>query len=222
MKGPTIGQGLTNVFSNLLFRTYVGADSNNCYAYALDHYDTKQGHKLQPGELSGQYNANNDANTTSCSIVTTRAMADAAHMGWKLTPTSSSTRCPKGYHIMAVSAPGRDYHWYRKHTDVLYRIKHPRTVASVAKEFGVSPKNIHVPKSGNKASKKTSPSKKLQEDDVILVRGANVWSHKRGLSDEGPILKDSCGKFIKDPSKACRDYGYLDYHTVCKTFCLQK
>lgn len=205
-----------NHYSNLLYRTKVGRFSNNCYAYALDHYDTKQGHKLQPGDLSGY---STPIDLSSCKDIIQRAKDDAARMGWTLTPATSTTRCPKhGYLIMLVLWPRGDYHWYRKHSDVLYRVKHPRSIASIAKEFGVAPSAIDIPKYPDATNTDT-----VTEGALILIRGANVWSHKRGLSEEGPLLHDACGKVIKDPGASCRDYGYgTNYHKVCQTFCFKK
>lgn len=44
------------------------------------------------------------------------------------------------------------------------------------------------------------------------------WEHKRGLTP--PTTKDACGKRIKNPLKACRNYGdSYDYKEPCATFC---
>lgn len=200
-----------DTYSNLLYRSPTGRTSNNCWAYAIDHYDTEQGVKLQPGELSGK---DTDIDLSTCDDIIQRAIQDAKAMGWTLTPSSPSTQCSKhDYHIMAVLAPNRDYHWYRSHKHVLYRVQTPRNKASLAKEFGVPMSSINIP----------GPDTNMANTgDLVLVRNANVWSHKRGLSEDGPLLKDACGKFIKNPADACRAYPGLNYSVVCKTFCMRK
>jgi len=200
-----------NTYSNLLYRSPTGRASNNCWAYAIDHYDTEQGIKLQPGELSGK---TSPMDLSTCDDVVQRAIDDATAMGWTLTPSSPSSTCSKHhYHIMAVLAPDRDYHWYRFHKNVLYRVQTPRSKGTIAKEFGVPETNVQIP----------GPDENMANTgDTVLVRDARVWSHKRGLSEDGPLLKDACGKFIKNPAKACRAYPGLDYSVVCKTFCLSK
>ena len=199
-----------DTYSNLLYRSPVGRSSNNCYAYAIDHYDTEQGNKLQPGELSGK---DSPMDLSDCADLVQRAINDAKSMGWILTPSNVNSKCSKNqYHVMAVLSPDRDYHWYRHHKHVLYRIQTPRSIRAIAREFGVPEKDVHIPGDPSKAN----------AGDLVLVRNAHVWSHKRGLSEEGPLLKDACGKFIKNPAKACRAYPGLNYSVVCQTFCLNK
>ena len=55
---------------------------------------------------------------------------------------------------------------------------------------------------------------------LLLARGANLYSHKRGLAT-GPLLEDSCGRHIKDPDLACRDYGDLKYTKSCGGICVR-
>jgi hypothetical protein len=200
-----------DTYSNLLYRSPVGTNSNNCWAYAIDHYETEQGNKLQPGELSGK---TTPIDLSDCSDIVQRAIDDAKSMGWTLTPTDApnGTCTNTRYHITVVLAPNRDYHWYRFHKHVLYRVNTPRSRKTIADEFKVPEASVHIPGDPTKANK----------GDLVLVRNANVWSHKRGLSEDGPLLKDACGKFIKDPATACRAYPGLNYSIVCKTFCLDK
>jgi hypothetical protein len=151
----------------------------------------------------------------NCDDLIARALADAKSQGWDLEVVSQKQhQCNKGsYKIVAVLAPGNDFHWYRHHRDLLYRVKRPRTIRELAAEFRVPVEAITIP--GN--------SRHARVGDIALIKNANVWSHKQGFSSDGPLLKDACGKIIKDPSAACRSYGNgLNYTVVCATFCFRK
>jgi hypothetical protein len=58
-------------------------------------------------------------------------------------------------------------------------------------------------------------------DFHFFRQGPNgYWEHKRGLTP--PTTKDACGRRIKNPLKACRNYGdSYDYKVPCATFCRQ-
>jgi hypothetical protein len=200
-------------YSNLLYSNPVGTRQNNCYAYAINYYKNSGDKKLQPGDLAG---IRGDIDLGNCDDLVRRALADAKKMGWDLVYAGNSDVCAPGhYKIVAVLAPNADFHWYRYHKDVLYRVKTPRTVSDLASEFGVPVSRIDNP---GRASKS-----KIKSGTLVLIRGANVWSHKQGFSGDGPLLKDACGKIIKDPREACRSYGSdLNYSVVCGFFCLKK
>jgi hypothetical protein len=202
-------------YSNLLYGSRVGTGQNNCYAYALDVYKDSGDAKLQPGDLAG---LDGNVDLKNCDNLVARALADGRAMGWDLRYVGCETRggaCSQrgAYMIVAVVAPDNDFHWYRHHKDLLYRVQTPRTLRDLAAEFDVRPDQIAIPGDPENAA----------TGDLVLVRGANVWSHKQGFSPTGPLLKDACGKVIKDPALACRDYGGgLNYKKVCGAFCLRK
>lgn len=197
-------------YSNLLYANPIGTRQNNCYAYALNYYRNSGDDKLQPGDLAG---IPGYVDLRNCNDLVRRALADGRKMGWNLKYTGNSDTCSTGYYkIAAVLAPDSDFHWYRFHKDVLYRVKTSRTAAELAKEFGVDVSQVNVP----------GPSIRAEPGALVLIRNAGVWSHKQGFSGDGPLLKDACGKFIKDPRKACRAYEGLNYSTVCGFFCLKK
>ena len=202
-------------YSNLLYGNPVGTGQNNCYAYAINYYKNSGDDKLQPGDLAG---IRGNLNLSNCKDLVRRALADGRAMGWDLRYVGNAPAaddvCPKDhYKIVAVLAPNEDFHWYRFHKDLLYRVKTPRTAGDLAAEFGVPTSKIYIPGLRNRA----------EDGTLVLVKGANVWSHKQGFSGDGPLLRDACGKIIKDPRKACRSYGSgLNYSVVCGAFCLQK
>lgn len=200
-----------DTYSNLLYGNPVGTGQNNCYAYAINYYKNSGDDKLQPGDLAG---IQGPLDLSSCDDLVQRALADGRAMGWDLQYIGNRDSCPAGhYKIVAVIAPNEDFHWYRFHKDVLYRIKTPRTAETIAAEFGVPKTSVFVP----------GKARHAPAGSMVLIRGACVWSHKQGFSTDGPLLRDACGKLIKDPRTACRSYGKtLNYSVVCGAFCLQK
>ena len=203
---------MINTYSDLLYSNPVGTRQNNCYAWAINHYRNHGDEKLQPGDLAKMHGS---VNLKNCDDLVRRALADAKSQGWDLNVvTDRNQRCSQGsYKIVAVLAPGNDFHWYRHHRDLLYRVKTPQTIRDLATKFSVPSSAITVPGRSDSA----------HVGDIALIKNANVWSHKQGFSSDGPLLKDACGKIIKDPVDACRSYGNgLDYKVVCATFCFRK
>jgi hypothetical protein len=200
---------MSDLYSDLLYGTSLGTRQNNCYAWAIDYYKNSGDSKLQPGDLAGMRGG---VNLSSCSDLVSRALADAKSMKWDLRVLKDSDQCPRGsYKIMAVLAPNEDFHWYRHHRDMLYKIKTPRSRTDVAKEFDVPVCAVQA------------ASEQLNVGDLVFIKDANVWSHKQGFSPDGPLLRDSCGRLIKNPATACRKYGgRLNYSRVCATFCFKK
>lgn len=200
-----------NTFTNLVYGSAQGTRNNNCYAWAIRHYRESGNNKLQPGDLSGT-----SGGDMTCKNLTRQALADAAKEGKKMKKVGFlHGKCDKSkYGVMLFLDPGRDYHWYRQHRHVLYRVKTPTSVKALAKRFRVKQKDIRAPDA--------APGGDITSGTLVLIRNAWVWSHKRGLSNEGPVLVDSNGELIFDPKKAARDYGSLNYTTFCASFCRQK
>jgi hypothetical protein len=199
----------------------VGKKNNNCQAYALDYYQDSGGHKLQPGDFARDAGLlkTDSLDLTSCNDVIKKMLLDAKANGDELIPVDPDAPCPIGSQkIMLVIAPDRDFHFYRYHRDLVYRVKTSRTVANLAAEFGVTPDDVSVA-----GLVDPTPAAAVPRDAKAYIRKARVWSHKQGFSPEGPILTDACGKLIKDPRTACRNYGGdLNYSTTCPVLCFIK
>lgn len=198
--------GSEEPFTDLTYGTPRGRGNNNCYAYAIDSYRNAGASKLQPGNLSLRNGA--AMNLSSCDAITTRAMADLKNRGYAAPPESA---CKKGYYkVMAFLAPGNDYHWYRQHKDALVRLTtEVPTVAALARSMGVPSSRIYA------------PSARPRVGDVVLVKDAKLWSHKQGHAT-GPLLKDACGKAIRDPRVACKKYTEeLNYTQFCGAMCVK-
>ena len=127
----------------------------------------------------------------------------------------ANEKCKKGYFkVMMFVSPGRpmnyirqgDFHFYKQHGMVEYKIKPGDTIKAVAKFF-------KVPESRVKKGGQFKVGKRV-------IFKANVFSHKRGWAT-GPLLTDAKGKAITDPRKASRDYPGLNYEKYCSSFCVK-
>jgi hypothetical protein len=185
-----------------------GKRSNNCYAYAMNDYRAYRQQKSVIGDRSGLSKLPHTY--THCKDLARRLISDNPKKVYKAKATS---KCKPGYYkIMMVVAPNNkygnhrgDFHFYKQHGEVSYKIKATDTYASVARFFG-------VPYSRVRSSGPLIPGRRLRFK-------ANTWSHKQGWAT-GPLLTDACGKSIKDPRKSCRKYGY-DYSKYCNSFCVK-
>jgi len=187
-----------------------GKRSNNCYAYAVNDFRPHRFVKSVPGAKVGK---NGNHTYTHCKGLSDRVIADNPKKVYK---TKATTKCKPGYYkIMMVVAPSNkygnstgDFHFYKHHSKLEHTIKAGDTYASIARTYGVP--YSRVLKAGG--GKPVKPGRKIQF-------AVNLFSHKQGWAT-GPLLKDSCGKLIKDPRKACRKYGY-NYSKYCSSFCVK-
>lgn len=198
---PAGARSSLETYTDLVYGSPRGIGNNNCYAYAIGHYRDDGGEKLQPGDLSP--GKQKPLDLAGCESLRRRVAADLGPDARSLKPGAS---CGPGWHAAhAYLDPGKDYHWYRKHKDVLVRQPGGVRPTSLARRLGVRRDQVEVPDSSA---------------SLALVRGAGLYSHKRGLST-GPLLEDSCGKPIRDPDAACKDYGDLKYTKSCGAFCVR-
>lgn len=199
--------GSEETYTNKVYGSNKGRKNNNCYAWAIGHYRNSGGVKLQPGDLA---KLSGNLSLKSCKDLKKRALADSKAPGQKaMYVVKANAPCGKGYYkVMAFLDKQTDYHWYRQHKDIMYHVKAGNSLTSIANKMGVPPKKV------------LASNKRLNPDDVVYVKNADVWSHKQGFAT-GPLLEDACGKIIADPRKACRDYGPYNYKTFCGAYCVQ-
>lgn len=128
-------------FTNRRWSTKKGVGSNNCYAYAVGDYEAYRWQKSIPGDRSGL--SNKGHNYTSCKGLANRVVSDNPTKVYK---ARANERCKKGYYkVMMFVSPGRpvnyirqgDFHFYKQHGVVEYKIKPGDTIASVAKFFKI-------------------------------------------------------------------------------------
>lgn len=188
--------GSEETFSELVYGTTRGRLGNNCYQWAIDAYSDRANFKLQPGEIAG---IETDIDLSDCRDIKRRVLAD---LKGDVYSANADKPCRKGfYKIMNVLAKNSDYHWYKQNRDVLVRAGRHRA-EDIARTFRVPVANVAMGRIH------------------ALVVGADVWSHKQGNAT-GPLLHDACGKIIKDPRKACRDYPVYKYDTFCSAYCVR-
>lgn len=176
----------------------------NCYSFALNEATPDE--KLQPGNLASNRDRRSPAMSrdpaSSCAAIAAQMRLDSKGSG-RSYESNATSKCRAGYYkIATVLAPGSDFHYYRQVGDVSFRPARGATRASISEAFGVPVSGVTVRRTG-----------------MATVRRPGVWAHKRGLAT-GALLGDSCGKPIKDPRKACRDYGNLDYKKFCGFWCV--
>ena len=202
--------GSESRYTNRRWSTPTGIGNNNCYAYAVGDYESYRWQKSIPGDRSGLSNGNH--NYTHCTGLPGRVISDNPK---KIYRAGADEKCKKGYFkVMMFVSPGRptnyirqgDFHFYKQHGVIEYKVKPGDTMKAVSKFF-------KVPESRIKKGGMFKVGKR------VLFR-ANVFSHKRGWAT-GPLLTDAKGRAITDPRKASRDYPGLNYEKYCSSFCVK-
>ena len=202
--------GSEPTYTHRLWGRTIGIGNNNCYAYAVGDYESLRMSKSIPGERAGIKNLSHSY--TNCKGLPQRVIADNPKKVYKV---QADTKCkPNHFKVMMFVAPGNkrnyfrqgDFHFYKQHGIVEYKVKTGNTYESIAKFF-------NVPVSRVKKSGKCLAGR-------LLKFKANVFSHKRGWAT-GPLLIDAKGKAITDPRKASRNYPGLSYKKYCSSFCVK-
>jgi hypothetical protein len=184
-----------------------GLHVDNCYAYAVGDHARYRMNKSVPGNHSGMSSIFHTYKT--CKGLAKRVISDNPKKVYK---AKAEERCRKNYYkVMMVVAPTNqyheptgDFHFYKQHGSVKYKVKKADTVQSIAKFFQIP---------------MTRLPKKLPETGSYIRFRANVFSHKLGWAT-GPLLTDASGKVIKDPRTANRKYGF-NYSKYCCSFCVK-
>ena len=199
--------GSEPTFTNKYWGTSIGVGNNNCYAYAVGDYEKYRHQKSVPGDVSGRSRWYHSY--TNCKSLPQRVVSDNPK---KVYVVKGNTRCKTGYYKVMMFVTGKnkkspfnngDFHFYKQHGLVEYRPMTGDTKTSIATFFKVSTRKIPTVVVGK----------------LMKIR-VNVFSHKRGWAT-GPLLKDAKGQVIKDPRKASRNYGGLNYNTYCSSFCVK-
>ena len=188
----------------------LGKRSNNCYAYAVNDFDLFRIQKSTPGDTTRKNNSNLPPYYTTTGL-TKRILMDNPH---KLYKTSACTKCKTDYYkmMMFIAKTGNtpmdfgDFHFYKQHSEVRYRVKDGDTYTKIAKFFA-------VPISVVRAAGPLIVGKKIQFK-------ADCFSHKQGWGT-GPLLVDAKNKPIRDARLADKNYGFLDYKTYAGSFCVK-
>ena len=205
--------GYEPLFDPELWDTEEGVRTANCYSFSLDDYDTRRTQKAMPGARAKQTSS---IDYTKCDGLKRRLLADNPGAIYHVDPKA---KCAQGHFkiMMFVDSTGGsdkvgDFHFYKQHRDVLYKARPGDTCSSIARFFGVPTTSLQNMTSGS--------IRAIKEHDRIFVPNANVWSHKLGVAT-GALLKDSCGRAIKDPRRACRKYGF-HYDRFCGSYCVKR
>jgi len=181
--------------------------ANNCYAYAFHDMRKWRPHKSVPGN---QGTGSMVGHTyTHCKGIARKILEDNPG---KVKLAKPTTKCKPGfYKVMMVVAPkdrngnpGGDFHFYKQHGIVNYRVRKGDTLANLAKFF-----KVPVGRLGKAGDFKVGK---------VLRFMCNCFSHKMGWAT-GPLLVGSDGALITDPRYTGRKYG-LNYSKYCNSFCV--
>lgn len=203
--------GSEPVFTEKKWGSKKGIGGNNCYDYAFNNYSNYRTQKSSPGNKSG--GRNNLGPIRSCGTLPKSVVSNNPSNVYRV---KAEYRCRPGYYkTMMFVAPSKgknffnsgDFHFYKQHGQVEYKVKNGDSYTSIAKFFG-------VPVSRVKKAGALKVGKHIKFN-------ANVFSHKRGWAT-GPLLVDSKGKLIKDPRKSGRNYPGLNYKNYCSSFCVKR
>ena len=199
--------GSEPTFTNKYWGTSIGIGNNNCYAYAVGDYEKYRHQKSVPGDKSGRSRWYHSY--TNCKSLPQRVVSDNPK---KVYVVKGNTRCKTGYYKVMMFVTGKnkkspfnigDFHFYKQHGLVEYRPTTGDTKTSIAKFFKVSTSKIPTVVVGK----------------LMKIR-VGVFSHKRGWAT-GPLVQDAKGQVIKDPRKACRTDGGVNYNHYCSSFCVK-
>jgi len=185
----------------------IGRRSNNCYAYGVNCFQFFRPQKSTPGDETKLTNFRLPPYETKAGL-TKRILMDNPGKVYKC---SAMAKPKPGFFkmMMFIAHEGkefRDFHFYRQHNYVHYKVKRGETAASIARFFKIPIQRVL-------ANGAIRPGKVIEFE-------ANGWSHKQGWGT-GPLLVDASGKLITDPRKANRNYGELNYNQYGGSFCVK-
>lgn len=201
---PTNGSEI--IFDDQPWRS-LGKGSNNCYAYAVNDFDLFRIQKSTPGNTTRLNNSKLPAYSTAAGLKK-RILLDNPK---KIYATGACTKCRPDFYkmMMFVAMDGKtfgDFHFYKQHSEVRYRVQPGDTYTKIAKFFD-------VPVSRVRAAGPLVVDRKIQFK-------ADCFSHKQGYGT-GPLLVDAKGKPIRDARTADKNYGFLNYKIYGGSFCVK-
>ena len=201
---PTNGSEI--IFDDQPWRS-IGKGSNNCYAYAVNDFDLYRTQKSTPGNSMRINNSKLPPYETPAGLKK-RILLDNPR---KIYSTGACTKCKPNFYkmMMFVAMDGKsfgDFHFYKQHSEVRYRVQPGDTYAKIAKFFAVPVSRV----------REAGP---LVIDRKIQFK-ADCFSHKQGYGT-GPLLVDAKGKPIRDARYASKDYGFLNYTIYGGSFCVK-
>ena len=183
--------------------------SKNCFAWAMqDRSPSPEGVKSTPGLKAG---IEEPLNLRSCRDTQARVLADNPR---DIYVAKECEPCKRGFYRgwLALEKDAKDFHLFLAHSAFKHRVETGDTYASLAAFYGVSEAKLRG----------WNRDRPLMVGDTIFVKVSGA-SHKRGLTDT--TVKDSCGRFLRDPAQAardgCLDYGDLVYSVMCKPMCIR-
>jgi hypothetical protein len=185
----------------------LGKNSNNCYAYAVNDFDMFRIQKSTPGNTAKTPNSKLPPYYTREGLKKRMLLDNPG----KIYETKACTKCKPGFYkiMMFMAMNGKefgDFHFYKQHSEVRYRVQPGDTYTKIARFFAVPVARV----------KEAGP---LVVDKKIQFK-ADFFSHKQGYGT-GPLLTDAKGKPIRDARKANKNYGFMNYKIYDGSFCVK-
>lgn len=221
--------GSEPVFTSRLWNTEKGVGNNNCYSYAMNNFSADRPSKAVPGDRSGY---THDLDYKSCPLVKLRLLQDNPD---SIHPEKPENKCRPGFYkiMMFVGerdsrSPYGDFHFYKHHRDIEYKVGPSDTVETVAEKLNTTRQRVlqAVAASASNAQLPNQNARPLEPGMVLMFKnfrtqaGRTLWSHKLGWAT-GALLDDACGKIITDPRKSCRKFSTIDYTKYCGAYCIR-
>jgi hypothetical protein len=90
---------------------------------------------------------------------------------------------------------------------------------------GASPNNGRIAMNGTDLRRLNGLNEIPDRDGVlrpgrVMTIPVRLWAHKQGFGG-GPVIVDASGKTIRDPRKADRNYGGLNYSRFCSAYAVK-
>jgi hypothetical protein len=99
------------------------------------------------------------------------------------------------------------------------RTAYAKSKRATSKNNGRISMNNSDLRSLNRLNEVPDPDGKLKPGRVMTIP-VRLWAHKQGFGG-GPVIVDASGKTIRDPRRADRNYGSLNYSRFCSAYAVK-
>ncbi|KAG2449129.1 hypothetical protein HYH02_005877 [Chlamydomonas schloesseri] len=206
------------------------------YSWALQDYKAEREEAPVPGDVwrAEMPSEEEMPPVLTCKDLVKQVLVDQHGREDVVTPAFAEQACPAGsYKVMAFAAPVPeddpavnycDHHFYVQHKDVNITLQKGDRLQDVANFFKLPVEELYDANPGL-AQLLPAADRPAPRERSLLVRGANVWSHKPS-EWLPPRLHDGAGRAIHNPMRAVAAYsddegGLNELPAVyCCSFCV--
>lgn len=197
----------------------------NCYDYAFRRVpEDDLPNKTHPGDYYYKLENNRKNNDYDCENLADKVLKDATAMGDTVRRVPVQTvKCEEDEYLIRMHLGKRDgiiddFHFVIRNTDVInHFVKPGETWKSIAMQYGTQESRIR------RANRVPDNSQRPVTGTSIKIP-LSFFSHKRGFSSSGTLLRDATGKVMTDGHNINLDYTKseidgIDYGKPCAAFC---